>query len=165
VIINDVRSQGGARWYLSSHTEIVGNTNIDNENQEQGGDDSVDNTTRQSRENPDTGRQITTRTGTGKVSEYNKLGTEDCPGLASVTMITYLQEQLTLRDAKIVAMEQSMSQLFHAVRGLQQRWWQLMLIINMPDRQQQIEPLGSYTMSHQGYNDKWGCTLTTNNKS
>jgi hypothetical protein len=35
----------------------------------------------------------------------------------------------------------------------------------MPDIQQQIEPLGSYTMSHQGYNDKWGCTLTANNKS
>jgi hypothetical protein len=36
--------------------EIVGNTNINNENQEQGGDNSVDNATRQARENPDTGR-------------------------------------------------------------------------------------------------------------
>ncbi len=35
--------------------EIVGNTNINNENQEQGGDDSVDNATGQARENPDTG--------------------------------------------------------------------------------------------------------------
>ncbi len=63
-------------------------------------------------------------------------------------MITYLQEQLALRDIKIVAMEQSMSQLFHAVRGLQQRWWQPILIINMLDRQQQIEPLVSHMMSH-----------------
>jgi hypothetical protein len=63
-----------------------------------------------------------TRTGTGKVAGYNELGTEDCPILASVPTITYLQEQLALRDAKIVAMEQRMSQLFHAVRGLQQRW-------------------------------------------
>ncbi len=47
--------------------EIVGNTNINNENQEQGGDNSVDNATRQARENPDTGRWITTRTGTGKL--------------------------------------------------------------------------------------------------
>ncbi len=38
-------------------------------------------------------------------------------------------------------------------------------IIDMPDIQQQFEPLGSYTMSHQEYNDKWGCTLTTNNES
>jgi hypothetical protein len=80
-------------------------------------------------------------------------------------MSTYLQEQLALRDAKIVAMEQSISQLIHAVRGLQQRWWQPVLIINMPDIQQQFEPPGSYTMSHQEYNDKWGCTLTANNKS
>jgi hypothetical protein len=35
--------------------KIVGNTNINNENQEQGGDDSVDNATGQARENPDTG--------------------------------------------------------------------------------------------------------------
>jgi hypothetical protein len=27
-----------------------------------------------------------------------------------------------------------------------------------------IEPLGSYTMSPQGYDDKWGCTLTANDK-
>jgi hypothetical protein len=35
--------------------ENVGNTNINNENQEQGGDCSVNNATRQARENPDTG--------------------------------------------------------------------------------------------------------------
>jgi hypothetical protein len=80
-------------------------------------------------------------------------------------MITYLQEQLALRDPKIVAMEQSISQLIHAVRGLQQRWWQPMSIIDMPDIQQQIKPLGPYTMSHQGYDGKWGCTSTANNKS
>jgi hypothetical protein len=40
-----------------------------------------------------------------------------------------------------------------------------MSIIDMPDMQQPIEPLGSYTMSHQDYNNKWGCTLTTNNES
>jgi hypothetical protein len=74
--------------------EIVGNTNIDNENQEQGGDDSVINATRQARENPDTGHQITTRTGTGKVAGYNELKTEDCLELASVPTITYLQENL-----------------------------------------------------------------------
>ena len=145
--------------------EIVGNTNINNENQEQGGDDSVNNATRQARENPDTVHQITTRTGTGKVAGYNELGTEDCLGLASVPTITYLQEQLALRDAKIVAMEQSISQLIHAVRGLQQRWWQPVSIIDMPDIQQQFEPLGSHSVSHQEYNDKWGCTLTANNKS
>jgi hypothetical protein len=61
-------------------------------------------------------------------------------------------------------MEQSMSQMFHTVRGLQQRWWQPMSFINMPDGQQQIKPLGSYTMSPQGYHDEWGCTLTANNK-
>ncbi len=71
--------------------EIVGNTNINNKNQEQGGDDSVNNTTGQARENPDTGRRITTRTGTGKIAGYNEFGTEDCPGLASVPMITYLR--------------------------------------------------------------------------
>jgi hypothetical protein len=80
-------------------------------------------------------------------------------------MVTYLQEQLALRGAKIVDMEQSINQLIHAVRGLQQRWWQPVLIIDMPDIQQQIEPLGSYKMSHQGYNEKWGCTLTANNES
>jgi hypothetical protein len=106
-----------------------------------------------------------TRTGTGKVAGYNELGTEDCPGLASVPTIIYLREQLTLRDAKIVAMEQSISQLKHAVRDLQQRFWQPMSIIDMPDMQQPIEFLGSYTMSHQDNNDKWGCTLTANNKS
>ena len=87
-----------------------------------------------------------TKTGTGKVAGYKELGTEDCPGLASVPMITYLQEQLSLRDAKIVAMERSISQLIHAVRGLQQRWWQPVLIINMPGIQQQFEPLGSYCL-------------------
>jgi hypothetical protein len=100
----------------SQQPEIVGNTNINNENQEKGGDDSVDNATRQTRENPDTGHQITTRTGTGKVAGYNELGTEDCLGLASVPTITYLQEQLALRGAKIVAMEQSISHLKHTVR-------------------------------------------------
>ncbi len=125
----------------SQQPEIVGNTNINNENQEQGGDDSVDNATGQARENPDTGHQITTRTGIGKVAGYNELGTEDCPGLASVPMSTYLQEQLALRDAQIAAMEQSISQLIHAVRGLQQRWWQPESIIDMPDIQQQFEPL------------------------
>ncbi len=49
--------------------------------------------------------------------------------------ITYLREQLTLRDAKIVAMDQSISQLKHAVRDLQQRSWQPMAIIDMPDMQ------------------------------
>jgi hypothetical protein len=63
--------------------EIVGNTNINNENQELVGDDSVNNATRRVRENPHT-------TGTGKVAGYNELGTEDCLGLASVPMITYL---------------------------------------------------------------------------
>ncbi len=82
--------------------EIVGNTNINNENKEQGGDDSVNNPTKQARKNPDTGRRIMTRTGTGKVSGYNDLGTEDFPVLASVPTITYLGEQLALRDAKIV---------------------------------------------------------------
>ena len=70
--------------------EIVGNTNIINENQEQGGDDSVDNATKQARKNPDTGRRITTRTGTGEVAGYDELRTEDCLGLASVPTITYL---------------------------------------------------------------------------
>jgi hypothetical protein len=94
----------------------------------------------------------------------NELGIEACPGLASVPTITYLREQLTLRDTKIVAMEQRISQLFHAVRGLQQRWWQPMLFIDIPERQQQIKPQGSYTMSPQGYDDPWGCTSTANDK-
>ncbi len=76
-----------------------------------------------------------TRTSTGKVAGYNELGTEDCPGLASVPTITNLQEQLALRDAKIVAMEQSINQLKHAVRDLQQRSWQPMSIIDMQDMQ------------------------------
>jgi hypothetical protein len=50
-------------------------------------------------------------------------------------MITYLREQLALRDAKIVAMDQSISWLIHAVRDLQQRSWQPMLIIDMSDIQ------------------------------
>ncbi len=70
--------------------EIVGNININNENQEQGGDESVDNATGRARKNSDTGHQITTRTGTGKVAGYNELGTEDCLGLASVPTSTYL---------------------------------------------------------------------------
>jgi hypothetical protein len=57
--------------------EIVGNTNINNENQDPVGDDSVNNATRQARENPHTGPRITTRTGTGKVAGYNELGTEE----------------------------------------------------------------------------------------
>jgi hypothetical protein len=152
--------------------EIVGNTNINNENQDRVGDDSVYNATRQgvgvghmlSRENPHTGPQIKTRTGTGKVAGYNELRTEDCPGVASVPIITYLQRQHALRDAKIVALEQRMSQLFNAVKALQEGLSQPMSFIKMPERQRQIEPLGSYTMSHQGYNEEWGCTLTANNK-
>jgi hypothetical protein len=35
----------------------------------------------------------------------------------------------------------------------------------MPDIQQQFKPLGSYTMSHQDYNDKWRCTSIANNES
>ncbi len=58
------------------------------------------------------------------------------------------ESNLALRDAKIVAMEQSISQFKHAVRDLQQRSWQPMLIINMPDMQRPIKFLGSYTMSH-----------------
>jgi hypothetical protein len=85
--------------------------------------------------------------------------------LASVPTITYLREQLALRDTKIVAMEQRMSQLKHAVRDLQQRTWQPMLIIDITDMQQPIKFLGSYTMSHQDNDNKWGCTSTTNNKS
>jgi hypothetical protein len=115
--------------------DIVDNTNINNKNQEHGGDDSVNNATGRARENPDTGHQITTRNGTGKVAGYNELRTEHCPGLASVPTITYLQKQVTLKDAKIVAMEQSISQLIHAVRGLQQRWWRPVLIIDMLDIQ------------------------------
>jgi hypothetical protein len=80
-------------------------------------------------------------------------------------MTTYLQEQLALRDAKIVAMEQSISQLKHAVRDLQQKSWQPMSIINMPDMQQPIKFVGSYAMSHQDNDNKWGCTSTANNKS
>ncbi len=79
--------------------------------------------------------------------------------------ITYLQEQLALRDAKIVAMEQNISQLKHALRDLQQRSWQPMLIIDMPDMQRPIKFLGSYTMSHQDNDDGWGCTSTANIKS
>ncbi len=76
-----------------------------------------------------------TRTDTGKVAGYNELGTEDCPGLASVPTITYLREQLALRDAKIVALEQSIHQLKHTVRDLQQRSWQHTSIIDMQDMQ------------------------------
>ncbi len=66
--------------------------------------------------------------------------------------IAYLQEQLALRDAKIVAMEQSISQLKHAVRDLHQRSWQPMSIIDMRDMQGPIKFLGSYTMIHQDNN-------------
>jgi hypothetical protein len=52
-----------------------------------------------------------------------------------VPTITYLREQPALRDTKIVAMEQSISQLKHAVRDLQQRSWQPMSIIDMQDMQ------------------------------
>jgi hypothetical protein len=58
-----------------------------------------------------------------------------------------------------------MSQLFDAVEDLQERWWQPMSFIKMPERQQQIKPLGSYTMSHQGHEEEWGCTLTANDKN
>jgi hypothetical protein len=64
-----------------------------------------------------------TRTGTGKVAGYNELGTEDCPGVASVPTISYLERQLALRDAKIVSLEQKMSQLFDAVKDIQESWW------------------------------------------
>jgi hypothetical protein len=40
-----------------------------------------------------------------------------------------------------------------------------MSIIDMPDMQQPIEFLGSYTMSHQDNNNEWGCTSTANNES
>jgi hypothetical protein len=156
----------------SQQPEIVGNTNINNENQDRVGDDSGNNVTRQEvgvghiqlRENPHTGPQITTRTGIRKVAGYYEFGTEDCPGVASVPTVTYLRRQLALRDAKIVALEQRMSQLFDAVKALQERWWQLMPFIKTPERQQQIEPLGSYMMSHQGYDEEWGCTLTANDE-
>jgi hypothetical protein len=59
----------------------------------------------QSRENRHTSPQITTRTFTGKVAGYNELGTNNCPGVASVPTITYLRRQLALRDTKIVALE------------------------------------------------------------
>jgi hypothetical protein len=153
--------------------EIFGNTNINNENEDHVGDDSVDNATRwevgvghmQSRENPHTGPQITTRTGTGKVAGYNELGTEECLGVASVPTITYLWRQLTLRDAKIVALEQRLSQLSDAVKDLQDRLWQPMLFIKTVERQRQIKPLGSYTMSQQENHEGWGCTLPANNNS
>ncbi len=80
-------------------------------------------------------------------------------------MITYLREQLALRDEKIIAMVQSISQLKRAVKDLQQRSWQPMLIIDITDMQQPIKFLGSYTMSHQDNDDEWGCTSTANNKS
>jgi hypothetical protein len=70
--------------------EIAGNTNINNENQDRVGDDSVNNATRRARENPHTGPRIMKRAGTGKVSGYNDLGTKHCPVLASVPTITYL---------------------------------------------------------------------------
>ncbi len=84
----------------------------------------------QSRENPHTGPRIMTRAG------YNEPVTEDCLGMASVPTITYLRRQLALRDAKISALEQKTSQLFNAVKDLQERWWQPMLFIKMLERQQ-----------------------------
>jgi hypothetical protein len=62
-------------------------------------------------------------------------------------------------------MEQSISQLKRAVRDLQQRYWQPMLIIDMPDMQQPIKFVGSYAMSHQDNDNEWGCTSTANNES
>jgi hypothetical protein len=82
-----------------------------------------------------------------------------------VPTITCLQRQLALRDAKIVALEQRMSQLSDAVMDLQERLWQPMSFIKMAERQQQIKPLGSYTMSHQENYEEWGCTSTANNNS
>ncbi len=54
--------------------------------------------------------------------------------------ITYIQRQLALKDAKIVAMEQRMSQLFDPVKDLQERWWQPMSFIEMLERQPQSNP-------------------------
>jgi hypothetical protein len=124
----------------SQQPEIVGNTNINNENQDLVGDDSVNNSTRQEvgvghmqlRENPHTHPRIMTRTGTGKVAGYNELRTEDSSGVASVPRITYLQRQLALRDAKIVALEQRMSQLSDTVKDRQER---LMLFTKTTERQ------------------------------
>ncbi len=62
-------------------------------------------------------------------------------------------------------MEQSINQLKHAVRDLQQRSWQPTSIIDITDMQQPIEFLGPYTISHQDNNDEWGCTSTANNES
>jgi hypothetical protein len=62
-------------------------------------------------------------------------------------------------------MEQSISQLKHTVRDLQQRSWQPMSIIHMPDMQRPIKFLGPYMMSHQDNDNQWGCTSTANNKS
>ncbi len=39
-----------------------------------------------------------------------------------------------------------------------------MLFIKTQERQQQIEPLGCYMVSHQGYDEDWGCTSTANNE-
>ncbi len=79
--------------------------------------------------------------------------------------IIYPQRQLALRGTKIFALEQRMSQLFDAMKDLQERWWQPMSFLKTAERQQQIEPLGSYTMSHQENNEEWGCTLTANDNS
>ncbi len=76
--------------------------------------------------------------------------------------ITYLQRQLVLRDAKIFATEQMIGQLFNAVKDLQERLCQPKSFIKTVERQQQIETLGSYTMSHQENDEEWGCTLTAN---
>jgi hypothetical protein len=58
-----------------------------------------------------------------------------------------------------------MSQLSDAVKDLQERLWQPMLVIKTVERQQQIEPLGYYTMSQQENYEGWGCTLPANDNS
>ncbi len=58
-----------------------------------------------------------------------------------------------------------MSQLSDAVKDLQERLWQPMSFIETVERQQQIEPLGSYKMSQQENYEEWACTLPANDKS
>ena len=58
-----------------------------------------------------------------------------------------------------------MSQLSDAVKDLQERLYQPMLLIQTVERQRQIKPLGSYTMSqHENY-EEWACKLPANNDS
>jgi hypothetical protein len=54
--------------------------------------------------------------------------------------------------------------LFDTVKDLQlqERWCQPMSFIKTVERQQQIKPLGTYTMSHQENDEEWGCTSTAN---